>query len=140
MLCMQEVFTTPTLSRAEVRWYDAASASEADRPAHAGGGAQALEVILGPIYEEEIRRLLQIGGGIDPTASIGKYARTTNARPRLREIFYSGRQTGYPRSRRHTPARVYIATDRHFPGRRIIGLNGAEIVLTLARRRALGYL
>ena len=139
ILCMQEVFTTPYFcAEQKVRWYEAVEKIP-DGPTTKLMQEIAKKhsmVIVVPIYEEEITGVYYNAAAvIDADGTyLGKYRKhhIPHVGPGFWEKFYfRPGNLGYPVF--NTAAGkvgVYICYDRHFPeGARILGLNGAEIVM-----------
>jgi beta-ureidopropionase len=139
LLCLQELFNGPYFcAEQEVRWYDMVE------PIPDGPTIKLMQelakkhamVIVVPIYEEEITGVYYNSAAvIDADGKyLGKYRKhhIPHVAPGFWEKFYfRPGNLGYPVF--NTAAGkvgVYICYDRHFPeGARILGLNGAEIVL-----------
>ena len=139
LLCLQELFNGPYFcAEQQTRWY------EMVEPIPDGPTIRLMQevarthgmVMVVPIYEEEITGVYYNAAAvIDADGTyLGKYRKhhIPHVGPGFWEKFYfrPGNQ-GYPVF--NTAAGrigVYICYDRHFPeGARILGLNGAEIVL-----------
>jgi beta-ureidopropionase len=139
LLCLQELFNGPYFcAEQQARWYDMVEQIP-DGPT-----IQAMQrlakkhgmVIVVPIYEEEITGVYYNAAAvIDADGKyLGKYRKhhIPHVGPGFWEKFYfRPGNLGYPVF--NTAAGkvgVYICYDRHFPeGARILGLNGAEIVM-----------
>jgi N-carbamoylputrescine amidase len=139
ILCLQELFNGPYFcAEQQVRWYDMVERIP-DGPT-----IQTLQglakkhgmVMIVPIYEEEITGIYYNAAAvIDADGKyLGKYRKhhIPHVAPGFWEKFYfRPGNLGYPVF--NTAAGkigVYICYDRHFPeGARILGLNGAEIVM-----------
>src|SRR4051794_32191704 len=138
ILCLQEIFDGPYFCPGQSpRWYDAAEAI----PGPTTEIFQAIAkkhsmVIVVPLYERE-----QAGGYYNTAAVIdadgkylGKYRKNhiPQVNPGFYEkYFFNPGTRGYPVFQTQSPrVGVYICYARHFPeGARLLGLNGAEIVL-----------
>jgi N-carbamoylputrescine amidase len=139
LLCLQELFNGPYFcAEQQTRWY------EMVEPIPDGPTIRLMQevarthamVMIVPIYEEEITGVYYNAAGvIDADGTyLGKYRKhhIPHVAPGFWEKFYfRPGNLGYPVF--NTAAGkvgVYICYDRHFPeGARILGLNGAEIVL-----------
>ncbi len=139
LLCLQELFNGPYFcAEQQVRWYDMVERIP-DGPtvrlmqelARTHG-----MVIVVPIYEEEITGIYYNSAAVIDADGryLGKYRKhhIPHVGPGFWEKFYfRPGNLGYPVF--DTAAGrvgVYICYDRHFPeGARILGLNGAEIVM-----------
>jgi len=139
VLCLQELFNGPYFcAEQQVRWYEMVERIP-DGPT-----IQTMQVIAKkhgmvmviPIYEEEITGIYYNAAAvIDADGTyLGKYRKhhIPHVAPGFWEKFYfRPGNLGYPVF--NTAAGkigVYICYDRHFPeGARILGLNGAEIVM-----------
>ena len=139
ILCLQELFNGPYFcAEQQVRWYDMVERIP-DGPTiqTMQGLAKKHEmVMIVPIYEEEIAGIYYNAAAvIDADGKyLGKYRKhhIPHVAPGFWEKFYfRPGNLGYPVF--NTAAGkigVYICYDRHFPeGARILGLNGAEIVM-----------
>jgi len=139
LLCLQELFFGPYFcAEQQVRWYQMVERIPDGPTTHL---MQELArkhgmVIVSPIYEEEITGVYYNAAAvIDADGKyLGKYRKhhIPHVGPGFWEKFYfRPGNLGYPVF--ETAAGrvgVYICYDRHFPeGARILGLNGAEIVL-----------
>jgi N-carbamoylputrescine amidase len=139
LLCLQELFNGPYFcAEQQVRWY------EMVEPIPDGPTIRTMQelarthgmVLVVPIYEEEMTGVYYNSAAvIDADGTyLGKYRKhhIPHVAPGFWEKFYfRPGNLGYPVF--DTAAGrigVYICYDRHFPeGARILGLNGAEIVL-----------
>jgi N-carbamoylputrescine amidase len=139
LLCLQELFNGPYFcAEQQTRWYDMVE------PIPDGPTIRLMQeaarthgiVMVVPIYEEEITGVYYNAAAvIDADGTyLGKYRKhhIPHVAPGFWEKFYfRPGNLGYPVF--NTAAGkvgVYICYDRHFPeGARILGLNGAEIVL-----------
>jgi N-carbamoylputrescine amidase len=139
LLCLQELFNGPYFcAEQQTRWY------EMVEPIPDGPTIRLMQdvarthriVMVVPIYEEEITGVYYNAAAvIDADGTyLGKYRKhhIPHVAPGFWEKFYfRPGNLGYPVF--NTAAGkigVYICYDRHFPeGARILGLNGAEIVL-----------
>ena len=139
VLCLQELFNGPYFcAEQQVRWYDMVERIP-DGPTIQTMQAIAKKhgmVMIVPIYEEEITGIYYNAAAvIDADGKyLGKYRKhhIPHVAPGFWEKFYfRPGNLGYPVF--NTAAGkvgVYICYDRHFPeGARILGLNGAEIVM-----------
>lgn len=139
ILCLQELFNGPYFcAEQQVRWYDMVEHIP-DGPTIQTMQAIAKKhgmVMVVPIYEEEITGIYYNAAAvIDADGKyLGKYRKhhIPHVAPGFWEKFYfRPGNLGYPVF--NTAAGkvgVYICYDRHFPeGARILGLNGAEIVM-----------
>jgi beta-ureidopropionase len=139
VLCLQELFNGPYFcAEQQVRWYDMVERIP-DGPTIATMQAIAKRhgmVMVVPIYEEEMAGIYYNAAAvIDADGKyLGKYRKhhIPHVAPGFWEKFYfRPGNLGYPVF--NTAAGkigVYICYDRHFPeGARILGLNGAEIVM-----------
>ena len=139
ILCLQELFNGPYFcAEQQVRWYDMVERIP-DGPTIQTMQAIAKQhgmVMVVPIYEEEITGIYYNAAAvIDADGKyLGKYRKhhIPHVAPGFWEKFYfRPGNLGYPVF--NTAAGkvgVYICYDRHFPeGARILGLNGAEIVM-----------
>ncbi|HVE84880.1 MAG TPA: nitrilase-related carbon-nitrogen hydrolase [Myxococcales bacterium] len=138
VLCLQEVFNTPYFCPAQQPvWYDAAE--PVPGPTVELMQEQARKhnmVIVVPLYEREMAGVYyNTAAVIDADGKyLGKYRK--NHIPQVNPGFYEKYyfkpgNLGYPVFKTaYGVIGVYICYDRHFPeGARILGLNGAEIVL-----------
>ena len=139
ILCLQELFNGPYFcAEQQVRWYDMVERIP-DGPTIQTMQAIAKKhgmVMIVPIYEEEITGIYYNAAAvIDADGKyLGKYRKhhIPHVAPGFWEKFYfRPGNLGYPVF--NTAAGkvgVYICYDRHFPeGARILGLNGAELVM-----------
>ncbi len=139
LLCLQELFNGPYFcAEQQTRWYDMVEPIP-DGPTirfMQGLAQKHGMVMVVPIYEVEITGVYYNSAAvIDADGTyLGKYRKhhIPHVGPGFWEKFYfRPGNTGYPVF--NTAAGkvgVYICYDRHFPeGARILGLNGAEIVL-----------
>jgi beta-ureidopropionase len=139
ILCLQELFNGPYFcAEQEARWYDMVERIP-DGPTiqtMQGLAKNHGMVMIVPIYEEEITGIYYNAAAvIDADGKyLGKYRKhhIPHVAPGFWEKFYfRPGNLGYPVF--NTAAGkigVYICYDRHFPeGARILGLNGAEIVM-----------
>src|SRR3954468_8677676 len=139
ILCLQEIFYGPYFcAEQNVRWYEMTEAVP-DGPTiklMQKLAAKHKMVMVVPIYEEEITGVYYNAAAvIDADGKyLGKYRKhhIPHVGPGFWEKFYfRPGNLGYPVF--NTAAGkigVYICYDRHFPeGARILGLNGAEIVM-----------
>src|SRR3954468_3854976 len=139
ILCLQEIFYGPYFcAEQNVRWYEMTEAVP-DGPTiklMQKLAAKHKMVIVVPIYEQEMTGLYyNTAAVIDADGKyLGKYRKhhIPHVAPGFWEKFYfTPGNLGYPVF--NTAAGkigVYICYDRHFPeGARILGLNGAEIVM-----------
>ena len=139
LLCLQELFNGPYFcAEQQVRWYDMVERIP-DGPTIQQMQSIAKKhgmVMVVPIYEEEITGIYYNAAAvIDADGKyLGKYRKhhIPHVAPGFWEKFYfRPGNLGYPVF--NTAAGkigVYICYDRHFPeGARILGLNGAEIVM-----------
>jgi N-carbamoylputrescine amidase len=138
ILCLQEIFDGPYFCPGQSpRWYDAAEAI----PGPTTEIFQAIAkkhsmVIVVPLYEREQAGVYyNTAAVIDADGKyLGKYRK--NHIPQVNPGFYEKYyfkpgNLGYPVFQtQYAKVGVYICYDRHFPeGARLLGLNGAEIVL-----------
>ena len=139
LVCLQELFNCPYFcAEQQPRWYDMVERIP-DGPTiktMQGVAKKHGMVIVVPIYEEEITGVYYNSAAvIDADGTyLGKYRKhhIPHVGPGFWEKFYfRPGNLGYPVF--NTAAGrvgVYICYDRHFPeGARILGLNGAEIVM-----------
>jgi beta-ureidopropionase len=139
VLCLQELFNGPYFcAEQQVRWYEMVERIP-DGPTIQTMQAIAKQhgmVMVVPIYEEEMTGIYYNAAAvIDADGKyLGKYRKhhIPHVAPGFWEKFYfRPGNLGYPVF--NTAAGkigVYICYDRHFPeGARILGLNGAEIVM-----------
>jgi N-carbamoylputrescine amidase len=138
VLCLQEVFNTPYFCPAQQPvWYDAAETVPGPTVELMRECAKKYSmVIVVPLYEREMAGVYyNTAAVIDADGSyLGKYRK--NHIPQVNPGFYEKYyfkpgNLGYPVFKTaYGTIGVYICYDRHFPeGARILGLNGAEIVL-----------
>jgi len=139
ILCLQELFYGPYFcAEQNQKWY------EMTEPVPDGPTTKLMQkvaakhkmVMVVPVYEEEMTGLyFNTASVIDADGRfLGKYRKhhIPQVAPGFWEKFYfTPGDTGYPVFQtRYAKVGVYICYDRHFPeGARILGLNGAEIVL-----------
>ena len=139
LLCMQELFNGPYFcAEQQTRWYDMVEKIP-DGPTIRLMQELAKKhrmVMVVPIYEEEITGIYYNAAAvIDADGKyLGKYRKhhIPHVAPGFWEKFYfRPGNLGYPVFETAAgKVGVYICYDRHFPeGARILGLNGAEIVL-----------
>jgi beta-ureidopropionase len=139
VLCLQELFNGPYFcAEQQARWYDMVERIP-DGPTiqtMQGLAKKHGMVMIVPIYEEEITGIYYNAAAIIDADGkyLGKYRKhhIPHVAPGFWEKFYfRPGNLGYPVF--NTAAGkigVYICYDRHFPeGARILGLNGAEIVM-----------
>ncbi|HZN94005.1 MAG TPA: nitrilase-related carbon-nitrogen hydrolase [Myxococcales bacterium] len=138
VLCLQEVFNTPYFCPAQQPvWYDAAEAVPGPTVELMQEYAKKYSmVVVVPLYEREMAGVYyNTAAVIDADGKyLGKYRK--NHIPQVNPGFYEKYyfkpgNLGYPVFKTaYATIGVYICYDRHFPeGARILGLNGAEIVL-----------
>jgi beta-ureidopropionase len=139
ILCLQELFNGPYFcAEQQVRWYDMVERIPEGPTIQTMQGLAKKHgmVMIVPIYEEEITGIYYNAAAvIDADGTyLGKYRKhhIPHVAPGFWEKFYfRPGNLGYPVF--NTAAGkigVYICYDRHFPeGARILGLNGAEIVM-----------
>jgi beta-ureidopropionase len=138
VLCLQEVFNTPYFCPAQQPvWYDAAEAVPGPTVELMQEQAKKYSMVMVvPLYEREMAGVYyNTAAVIDADGKyLGKYRK--NHIPQVNPGFYEKYyfkpgNLGYPVFRTaYATIGVYICYDRHFPeGARILGLNGAEIVL-----------
>lgn len=138
VLCLQEVFNTPYFCPAQQPvWYDAAE--PVPGPTVELMQEQAKKhsmVMVVPLYEREMAGVYyNTAAVIDADGKfLGKYRKNhiPQVNPGFWEKYYfKPGNLGYPVFKTaYATIGVYICYDRHFPeGARILGLNGAEIVL-----------
>jgi beta-ureidopropionase len=139
ILCLQELFNGPYFcAEQQVRWYDMVERIPEGPTIQTMQGLAKKHgmVMIIPIYEEEITGIYYNAAAvIDADGTyLGKYRKhhIPHVAPGFWEKFYfRPGNLGYPVF--NTAAGkigVYICYDRHFPeGARILGLNGAEIVM-----------
>jgi len=138
VLCLQEVFNTPYFCPAQQPvWYDAAEPVPGPTVELMQEQAKKYNmVIVVPVYEREMAGVYyNTAAVIDADGKfLGKYRK--NHIPQVNPGFYEKYyfkpgNLGYPTFKTaYATIGVYICYDRHFPeGARILGLNGAEIVL-----------
>ncbi len=139
VLCLQELFNGPYFcAEQQARWYDMVEPIP-DGPTVARMREIAKQhgmVMVVPIYEEEMTGIYYNAAAvIDADGSyLGKYRKhhIPHVAPGFWEKFYfRPGNLGYPVFNTAVgKVGVYICYDRHFPeGARILGLNGAELVL-----------
>lgn len=139
ILCLQELFNGPYFcAEQQVRWYDMVERIP-DGPTiqtMQGLAKKYGMVMIVPIYEEEITGIYYNAAAvIDADGKyLGKYRKhhIPHVAPGFWEKFYfRPGNLGYPVfNTAGGKIGVYICYDRHFPeGARILGLNGAEIVM-----------
>ena len=139
ILCLQELFTGPYFcAEQNPRWYEAAEkVPEGPTTSLMQELAKKYEMVLVvPVYEEDLTGVYyNTAAVIDADGTyLGKYRKhhIPHVAPGFWEKFYfRPGNLGYPVFKtRYADVGVYICYDRHFPeGARILGLNGAEIVL-----------
>ena len=138
VLCLQEVFNTPYFCPAQQPvWYDAAEAVPGPTVELMQEQAKKYSMVMVvPLYEREMAGVYyNTAAVIDADGKyLGKYRK--NHIPQVNPGFYEKYyfkpgNLGYPVFKTaYATIGVYICYDRHFPeGARILGLNGAEIVL-----------
>ena len=138
VLCLQEVFNTPYFCPAQQPvWYDAAEAVPGPTVELMQEYAKKYSMVMVvPLYEREMAGVYyNTAAVIDADGKyLGKYRK--NHIPQVNPGFYEKYyfkpgNLGYPTFKTaYATIGVYICYDRHFPeGARILGLNGAEIVL-----------
>jgi N-carbamoylputrescine amidase len=138
VLCLQEVFDTPYFCPAQQPvWYDAAETIPGPTIEIFQEIARKHSmVVVVPMYEREMAGVYyNTAAVIDADGKLlGKYRK--NHIPQVNPGFYEKYyfkpgNLGYPTFKTaYAQIGVYICYDRHFPeGARILGLNGAEIVL-----------
>jgi N-carbamoylputrescine amidase len=139
VLCLQELFNGPYFcAEQQARWYEMVEHIP-DGPTVKRMQALAKQhgcVIVVPIYEEEITGVYYNSAAvIDADGTyLGKYRKhhIPHVAPGFWEKFYfRPGNLGYPVFNTAVgKVGVYICYDRHFPeGARVLGLNGAELVL-----------
>ncbi len=139
ILCLQELFTGPYFcAEQNPRWYEAVEkVPEGPTTKLMQELAKKYEMVLVvPVYEEDLTGVYyNTAAVIDADGTyLGKYRKhhIPHVAPGFWEKFYfRPGNLGYPVFKtRYADVGVYICYDRHFPeGARILGLNGAEIVL-----------
>ncbi len=139
ILCLQELFFGPYFcAEQNPRWYEAAEkVPEGPTTSLMQELAKKYEMVLVvPVYEEDLTGVYyNTAAVIDADGTyLGKYRKhhIPHVAPGFWEKFYfRPGNLGYPVFKtRYADVGVYICYDRHFPeGARILGLNGAEIVL-----------
>ncbi|HLL52183.1 MAG TPA: nitrilase-related carbon-nitrogen hydrolase [Myxococcaceae bacterium] len=138
VLCLQEVFNTPYFCPSQdPKWYDAAEAVPGPTVSLLSEYAKRYNmVIVAPVYEREMAGVYyNTAAVIDADGKyLGKYRKThiPQVNPGFYEKYYfKPGNLGYPVFQtQYCKLGVYICYDRHFPeGARILGLNGAEIVM-----------
>jgi N-carbamoylputrescine amidase len=138
VLCLQEVFNTPYFCPAQQPvWYDAAESVPGPTVELMQEQAKKYSMVMVvPLYEREMAGVYyNTAAVIDADGKyLGKYRK--NHIPQVNPGFYEKYyfkpgNLGYPVFKTaYATIGVYICYDRHFPeGARILGLNGAEIVL-----------
>jgi len=138
VLCLQEVFNTPYFCPAQQPvWYDAAEPVPGPTVELMQEQARKYSMVMVvPLYEREMAGVYyNTAAVIDADGKyLGKYRK--NHIPQVNPGFYEKYyfkpgNLGYPVFKTaYATIGVYICYDRHFPeGARILGLNGAEIVL-----------
>lgn len=139
ILCLQELFYGPYFPAEQNRkWYDLVE-KVPDGPTITMMRDLAKKhnmVMIVPVYEEEITGVYyNTAAVIDANGEyLGKYRKShiPHAEPGFWEKFYfKPGNLGYPVFETvYATIGVYICYDRHFPeGARLLGLNGAEIIL-----------
>jgi beta-ureidopropionase len=138
MLSLQEIFYGPYFcAEQQVRWYDMAETIPGPTIELMQGLAKKLEMVMVvPIYETpQTGTYYNTAAVIDADGKLlGTYRKNhiPHCAPGFWEKFYfKPGNLGYPVFQtRYGKVGVYICYDRHFPdGARILGLNGAEVVL-----------
>jgi len=138
VLCLQEVFNTPYFCPAQQPvWYDAAESVPGPTVALMQEQAKKYSMVMVvPLYEREMAGVYyNTAAVIDADGKyLGKYRKShiPQVNPGFYEKYYfKPGNLGYPVFKTaYASIGVYICYDRHFPeGARILGLNGAEIVL-----------
>jgi beta-ureidopropionase len=138
ILCLQEIFDGPYFCPGQSpRWYDAAESVPGPTIEVFQALARKHEmVIVVPVYEREQAGVYyNTAAVIDADGKyLGKYRKNhiPQVNPGFFEKFYfKPGNLGYPVFHtQYGKVGVYICYDRHFPeGARLLGLNGAEIVL-----------
>src|SRR5882762_3268036 len=137
ILCLQEIFNTPYFCPGQnSAWYASAETIPGPTTELMTEYARKYQmVMIVPIYEKEQPGVLyNTAAVIDADGTLlGKYRK--NHIPHTsgfwEKFFFKPGNLGYPVFQtRYAKVGVYICYDRHFPeGARILGLNGAEIVL-----------
>jgi N-carbamoylputrescine amidase len=138
ILCLQEIFNGPYFCPGQApRWYEAAEAVPGPTTAIMQEYAKKYSmVIVVPVYEREQAGVFyNTAAVIDADGKyLGKYRK--NHIPQVNpgffeKFFFRPGNLGYPVfETAYAKVGVYICYDRHFPeGARILGLNGAEVVL-----------
>jgi N-carbamoylputrescine amidase len=137
VLCLQEVFNTPYFCPAQTpNWYDAAEAVPGPTTHLMAEYAKKYNmVIVVPLYEREMAGVYyNTAAVIDADGKyLGKYRK--NHIPQTHgfweKYYFKPGNLGYPTFKTaYCQLGVYICYDRHFPeGARLLGLNGAEIVM-----------
>jgi hypothetical protein len=144
VLCLQEIFYGPYFcAEQKTKWYGSVEKIP-DGPTirlMRDLARKLSMVIVVPIYEEEMTGVYYNTAAVIDAGGeyLGKYRKhhIPHVDPGFWEKFYfRPGNLGYPVFKtRYADIGVYICYDRHFPeGARILGLNGAEIVLTLRPR------
>jgi beta-ureidopropionase len=138
VLCFQEVCTQPYFCPSQdKKWYVAAEAipdGETTQLMREYAKKHSMVIVV-PLYEEEMTGVYyNTAAVIDADGTyLGKYRK--NHIPQVagfwEKFFFKPGNLGYPVFKTaYCKLGVYICYDRHFPeGARILGLNGAEIVL-----------
>ena len=139
ILCLQELFFGPYFcAEQNPRWYEAVEkVPEGPTTKLMQELAKKYEMVLVvPVYEEDLTGVYyNTAAVIDADGTyLGKYRKhhIPHVAPGFWEKFYfRPGNLGYPVFKtRYADVGVYICYDRHFPeGARVLGLNGAEIVL-----------
>jgi len=137
VLCLQEVFNTPYFCPAQTPvWYDAAEPVPGPTThLFAEYAKKHNMVIVVPLYEREMAGVYyNTAAVIDADGKyLGKYRK--NHIPQTsgfwEKYYFKPGNLGYPTFKtQYCTVGVYICYDRHFPeGARLLGLNGAEVVL-----------
>ncbi|MGZ3422111.1 MAG: nitrilase-related carbon-nitrogen hydrolase [Polyangiales bacterium] len=138
ILCLQEIFDGPYFCPGQSpRWYDAAEAIPGPTTEIFQAIAKKYSMaIVVPLYEREQAGVYyNTAAVIDADGKyLGKYRK--NHIPQVNpgffeKFFFKPGNLGYPVFQtQYAKVGVYICYDRHFPeGARLLGLNGAEIVL-----------
>jgi beta-ureidopropionase len=138
ILCLQEIFNGPYFCPGQaVRWYEAAEPVPGPTTSLMQEYAKKYSMVMVvPVYEREQAGVYyNTAAVIDADGKyLGKYRKNhiPQVNPGFFEKFYfRPGNLGYPVfETAYAKVGVYICYDRHFPeGARILGLNGAEIVL-----------
>ena len=137
VLCLQEVFNTPYFCPAQTpNWYDAAESVPGPLTQLFSEYAKKHSmVIVVPLYEREMAGVYyNTAAVIDADGKyLGKYRK--NHIPQTNgfweKYYFKPGNLGYPTFKTaYCTLGVYICYDRHFPeGARLLGLNGAELVV-----------